>query len=80
MFQARTKYIEIDYHFVGEQVTAKQLDIQFINSGDQIADGFTKMLLTWKLHEFRNNLNLTAELLLTGDVNKCLRTALCCVK
>jgi len=62
MFQARTKYIEIDYHFVGEQVTAKQLDIQFINSGDQIADGFTKMLIIRKLHEFGNNLNLTAKL------------------
>lgn len=52
VFQARTKYIEIDYHFVREQVTTKQFDIRFISSRDQIADGFTKMLLTRKLHEF----------------------------
>lgn len=62
VFHARTKNIEIDYHFVREQVAAKQLDNRFISSGDQVADGFTKVLPTQKLHEFRNNLNLTVDL------------------
>jgi hypothetical protein len=39
-------------------VAAKQLDIRFINPGDQIANGFTKALLVHKLKEFRSNLNL----------------------
>jgi histone deacetylase 1/2 len=38
---ARTKHIEVDYHFVRERVAQKLLDIRFISSGDQVADGFT---------------------------------------
>lgn len=39
---ARTKYIEVDYHFVREKVAQKLLSIRFISTGDQIANGFTK--------------------------------------
>jgi hypothetical protein len=44
VFYARTKHIEVDYHFVHERVAKKQLDIQFISTQDQIADGFTKTM------------------------------------
>jgi len=60
IFHARTKHIEIDFHFVRERVAQKWLDIRFINSGDQVADGFTKSLPVVKLRQFRNNLNLTS--------------------
>jgi histone deacetylase 1/2 len=58
IFHARTKHIEIDYHFVRERVANKVLDIRFIASGDQVADGFTKALPVAKLCQFRHNLNL----------------------
>jgi hypothetical protein len=58
VFNARTKHIEVDYHFVRERVAKKLLDIRFIPSGDQLADGFTKSLSTRKLEIFRHNLNL----------------------
>jgi histone deacetylase 1/2 len=58
VFHARTKHIEIDFHFVRERVAQKLLDIRFIASGDQVADGFTKALLRVKLRTFRNNFNL----------------------
>jgi hypothetical protein len=58
VFHACTKHIEIDFHFVRERVAAKLLDIRFINSGDQVADGFTKATSALKLQQFRSNLNL----------------------
>jgi hypothetical protein len=58
VFLARTKHIEVDYHFVRERVARKLLDIRFIASGDQVADGFTKSLSTRQLEVFRRNLNL----------------------
>ena len=58
VFHARTKHIEIDFHFVRERVAQKQLDIRFIHSRDQIADGFTKPLPTRSFEAFKYNLNL----------------------
>jgi histone deacetylase 1/2 len=46
IFHARTTHIEIDFHFVRERVASKQLEIRFIPSKDQMADGFTKALPT----------------------------------
>jgi histone deacetylase 1/2 len=60
IFHARTKHIEIDFHFVRERVAQKLLEIRFIHTGDQVADGFTKALSIVKLRQFRDNLNLTS--------------------
>ena len=57
VFYARTKHIEIDYHFVRERVAQKLLDIQFVSTHDQIADGFTKALPVAKLQGFSCNLD-----------------------
>jgi histone deacetylase 1/2 len=59
VFHARTKHIEIDFHFVRERVAGQKLVIRFISSKDQIADGFTKALPVKKLDEFKRNLNLS---------------------
>jgi hypothetical protein len=58
IFHARMKHIEIDFHFVRERVASKQLEIRFIPSKDQVADGFTKALSTQQFEEFKYNLNL----------------------
>lgn len=58
VFHARAKHIEIDFHFVRERVARKQLQIRFIASQDQLADGFTKSLPARDFEKFRNNLNL----------------------
>ncbi|OMO78632.1 Integrase, catalytic core [Corchorus capsularis] len=44
VFHARTKHIEIDYHFVREKVSAGSLVTQFVSSSNQVADVFTKAL------------------------------------
>jgi histone deacetylase 1/2 len=58
VFHARTKHIEVDYHFVRERVARKLLDIEYVSTKDQVADGFTKPLPVLQLEAFKHNLNL----------------------
>jgi histone deacetylase 1/2 len=59
VFHARAKHIEIYFHFVKERVLRKQLEIRFISSKDQVADGFTKPLPYRAFEDFKNNLKLS---------------------
>lgn len=58
VFHARAKHIEINFHFIRERVMRKQLQVRFISSGDQLADGFTKALPVAKMNTFVRNLKL----------------------
>jgi hypothetical protein len=58
MFHMRIKHIEVDYHFMRERVAKGLLDIQFISTSDQVADGFTKAMSVWQIKNFQTNLNL----------------------
>jgi histone deacetylase 1/2 len=58
MFHARTKHIEIDFHFVREKLASGSITVRFIASADQIADVFTKPVTQLTLRKFRSNLNL----------------------
>jgi hypothetical protein len=71
VFHARTKHIEVDYHFVRERVLQKLLEIDYVSTNkDQVADGFM-MVLSVRLHEnFKYNLNLT-RLWLRGCIRQC---------
>ena len=44
VLHANTKQVEIDYHFVRDRVTKKEIQIRFIPSKDQLADILTKPL------------------------------------
>jgi hypothetical protein len=44
VFHARTKHIEVDYHFIREKVLNRDIIIKFISTQDQVADIFTKGL------------------------------------
>jgi histone deacetylase 1/2 len=58
IFHARTKHIEIDFHFVREKVAAGTLKVQFISSRDQLADIFTKALGREALDRLKFDTNL----------------------
>jgi histone deacetylase 1/2 len=66
VFHARTKHIEVDFHFVRERVARKQLQIKFISSKDQVADIFTKPLPLPAFEACRRNLNLSQPVEIEG--------------
>jgi hypothetical protein len=57
-FHGRMKHIEVDYHFISDRVAKKLLDVKFISTDDQVADGLTKTQPQRRLLEFQCNLNL----------------------
>jgi hypothetical protein len=58
IFHGRTKHVEVDFHFVRDHVSQKLLQVRFISTNDQVADGFTKAISQKQLHKFQRNLNL----------------------
>ena len=46
VFHKRTKHIEVDTHFNREKVEAKQLEVRFVPTKEQVADVLTKPLST----------------------------------
>jgi len=58
IFHARTKHVEVNYHFVRDKVAKKEIQIRFISSQDQLADVFTKPLPTSSFTAFHFKLRV----------------------
>jgi histone deacetylase 1/2 len=58
IFHARTKHVEVDYHFVRDRVTKKEIHIRFIPSKDQLADVLTKPLASSAFTSLRSKLHV----------------------
>jgi len=56
VFHARTKHIELSYHFICELVSTGFLQDLFVRSNNQLADLFTKGLPSSTFHSFRDKL------------------------
>jgi hypothetical protein len=48
----RSKHIDVKYHFVKDMLESKLIDIKYVPSAFQVADGFTKALVKSKFEEF----------------------------
>jgi hypothetical protein len=54
----RSKHIDIRCHFIRDHIQSGEIDLQYIPTGNQIADGFTKQLPAASFTNFVANLHL----------------------
>ena len=52
----RTKHIDIRYHFIRELYQAQVIDVNHVNTGDNVADVMTKPVSKFKYESFRRSL------------------------
>jgi hypothetical protein len=77
VYHARTKHIEVDYHFVREKVLNKDISLAFISTEDQLADVFTKGLSRARFLSLKSKLKVTSSpFSLRGDVKPTKETAI----
>jgi len=53
VYHARTKHIEVHYHFIKKKILTKEIDLIHVSTENQVVDIFTKALGTDKLRKFR---------------------------
>ena len=51
---SRTKHIDVAHHFTRELIVTKQIDVEYIPTGENVADIMTKALPRVKFEKFRN--------------------------
>jgi hypothetical protein len=71
VFHARTKHIEVDYHFIREKVFNGDILVKFISTLDQVADTFTKGLSSSRFVALKFKLMIfPSPISLRGDVKQ----------
>ncbi len=76
VYHARTKHIEVHYHFIKEKVLAREINLIHVSTKDQVANIFTKALGTDKLRRFRKMLGvLEVDFNLRGSVENSSSTS-----
>ncbi|KAJ7285385.1 hypothetical protein O6H91_05G047100 [Diphasiastrum complanatum] len=58
VFHARTKHIEIQYHFICERLLSREIHVVHCSTYEQLADIFTKPLVREKFDRFRSKLSV----------------------
>ena len=59
IFHARTKHVEVDYHFVRDKVVNRDIQVRYISTQDQVADTFTKGQTAIRFNYLRSKLMVT---------------------
>jgi hypothetical protein len=78
VYHARTKHIEVDYHFIREKVLNGDISIKYISTHDQLADIFTKGLSSARFSFLRDKLMVcSVPISLWGAVNRIISTSAC---
>ena len=62
VFHARTKHIEVHYHYIREKVLEGEIEIVPTKTDEQFADIFTKGLNKVKFEKFREALSMVCKI------------------
>lgn len=52
VFHARTKHIDIQHHYIRDEVASSRIDLQYVPTSEMIADGMTKAPIQAKFYLF----------------------------
>jgi hypothetical protein len=58
IFHARTKHVEVDYHFFHDHVAKSKIQIRFISSRDQLSDFLMKPHASFVFTSLRSKLHV----------------------
>jgi hypothetical protein len=74
-FHARTKHVDLRYHFIRKQVSEGIFDLQYCPTEENIADAFTKALPRPRLEKLRAALKISTARggVLVSEVSEALR-------
>jgi hypothetical protein len=76
VYHAKTKHIEVHYHFINKKILAKEIDLIHVNTKDQVVNIFTKALGIDKLRKFKKLFGvLEVDLSLRGSVENSSSTS-----
>ncbi|XP_042443979.1 filament-like plant protein 7 [Zingiber officinale] len=67
IFHARTKHVEVHYHFIREKVLQEEIEMRQIRTDDQVVDLFTKGLSASKFKRFRDQLGIVQRVGVEGE-------------
>ena len=56
----RTKHIDIQHHYIRDEVEARRIELKYVPTAEMIADGLTKPLLSMKFHAFIKQLGMAS--------------------
>ncbi len=59
VFHARTKHIDIQHHYIHDEVAPGRIDLQYMPTSEMIADGLTKALTQAKFHIFVKQMQMS---------------------
>lgn len=59
VFHNRSKHIELRHHFIRQLVQKEEIQLEFVNTNEQLADIFTKAVASEKFNKFKAQMKIT---------------------
>lgn len=59
VFHSRTKHINIQHHYIRDEVAARRVELSYVPTDQMIANGLTKALTLVKFHGFIDQMRMT---------------------